>query len=296
VEAFMMEGATWLGMTPESQIKIVKSLLVVLFFLLVRSVLMRVLLRNVTDVRQRYSWSRGVTSAIAVLILLFLGVIWFAGLERIATFAGILGAGLAVALHDTIANIAGFLFIMIRRPFEVGDRIEIEGVAGDVIDIRVFQFSLLEIGNWVDADQSTGRILQVPNGKVLRAVTASFNKGFDYIWHEIPVLITFESDWKKAKGILEAIVDDDSFVVAEEVERQVRRAASRYLIYSGKVTPIVYTTVRDSGVLLTVRYMTKPKTRRGTEQRLWEQILEQFSENDDIELAYPTVRYYDQSQ
>ena len=292
----MMEGATWLGMTPESQIKVVKSLLVVLFFLLVRSVMLRVLLRNVTDVRQRYSWSRGVTSTIAVLILIFLGVIWFAGLERIATFAGILGAGLAVALHDTIANIAGFLFIMIRRPFEVGDRIEIEGVAGDVIDIRVFQFSLLEIGNWVDADQSTGRILQVPNGKVLRAVTASFNKGFDYIWHEIPVLITFESDWKKAKGILEAIVDDDSFVVAEEVERQVRRAASRYLIYSGNVTPIVYTTVRDSGVLLTVRYMTKPKTRRGTEQRLWEQILEQFSENDDIELAYPTVRYYDQSQ
>jgi small-conductance mechanosensitive channel len=296
VEDFMTQGTTWLGMMPETQIKVVNSLLVVLFFLLVRSAVMRVMLRNVTDNRQKYSWSRGVTSAIGFLILIFLGVIWFAGLERIATFAGILGAGLAVALHDTIANIAGFLFIMLRRPFEVGDRIEIEGVAGDVIDIRVFQFSLLEIGNWVDADQSTGRILQVPNGKVLRAVTASFNKGFDYIWHEIPVLITFESDWKKAKGILEKIVDDDSFVVAEEVERQVRRAASRYLIYSGKVTPIVYTTVRDSGVLLTVRYMTKPKTRRGTEQQLWEQILEQFAENDDIELAYPTTRYYDQAQ
>ena len=292
----MTEGTTWLGMMPGTQIKLVKSLFVVLFFLLVRSAAMRIMLRNVTDNRQRYSWSRGVTSAIAILILLFLGVIWFAGLERIATFAGILGAGLAVALHDTIANIAGFLFIMLRRPFEVGDRIEIEGAAGDVIDIRLFQFSLLEIGNWVDADQSTGRILQVPNGKVLRAVTASFNKGFDYIWHEIPVLITFESDWKKAKRILEEIIDDDRFVVAEELERQVRRAASRYLIYSGKVTPIVYTTVRDSGVLLTVRYMTKPKTRRGTEQQLWEQILERFAENDDLELAYPTIRYYDRTQ
>jgi len=281
---------------PDTQAKVLKSLVVVLFFLLVRSAVMRIMLRNVTDVRQRYSWSRGVTSTIAILIVIFLGVIWFAGLERIATFAGILGAGLAVALHDTIANIAGFLFIMLRRPFEVGDRIEIGGVAGDVIDIRLFQFSLLEIGNWVDADQSTGRILQVPNGQVLRSVTASFNKGFDYIWHEIPILITFESNWKKAKGILQDIVDDDRFVVAEEVERQVRRAASRYLIYSGKVTPIVYTTVRDSGVLLTVRYMTKPKTRRGTEQQLWEQILERFAENDDIELAYPTVRYYDQSQ
>ena len=292
----MMDGRTWLGMMPDTQAKVLKSLVVVLFFLLVRSAVMRIMLRNVTDVRQRYSWSRGITSTIAILIVIFLGVIWFAGLERIATFAGILGAGLAVALHDTIANIAGFLFIMLRRPFEVGDRIEIGGVAGDVIDIRLFQFSLLEIGNWVDADQSTGRILQVPNGQVLRSVTASFNKGFDYIWHEIPILITFESNWKKAKGILEDIVDDDRFVVAEEVERQVRRAASRYLIYSGKVTPIVYTTVRDSGVLLTVRYMTKPKTRRGTEQQLWEQILERFAENDDIELAYPTVRYYDQSQ
>jgi small-conductance mechanosensitive channel len=292
----MRDGTTWLGMMPDTQIKLLKSLFVVLFFLLIRSAFMRVMLRNVTDIRQRYSWSRGLTSTIAILILIFLGVIWFAGLERIATFAGILGAGLAVALHDSIANIAGFLFIMLRRPFEVGDRIEIDGVAGDVIDIRMFQFSLLEIGNWVDADQSTGRIMQVPNGKVLRATTASFNKGFEYIWHEIPVLITFESNWKKAKAILEDIVDEDAFVVAEEVERQVRRAASRYLIYSGKVTPIVYTTVRDSGVLLTVRYMTKPKTRRGTEQQLWEDILSRFAENDDIDLAYPTVRYYDQAQ
>lgn len=292
----MRDGTTWLEMVPGTQTKLLQSLFVVLFFLLIRSVFMRVMLRNVTDIRHRYSWSRGLTSTVAILIVLFLGVIWFSGLDRIATFAGILGAGLAVALHDSIANIAGFLFIMLRRPFEVGDRIEIDGVAGDVIDIRMFQFSLLEIGNWVDADQSTGRIMQVPNGKVLRSTTASFNKGFEYIWHEIPVLITFESNWKKAKAILEDIVDEDAFVVAEEVERQVRRAASRYLIYSGKVTPIVYTTVRDSGVLLTVRYMTKPKTRRGTEQQLWEEILSRFAQNDDIDLAYPTIRYYDQAQ
>lgn len=283
-------------MRPETQIKILKSLLVVLFFLIVRSAVTRVMLRNVADVKQRYSWSRGITSTIAILILVFLGAMWFAGLERLATFAGILGAGLAVALHDTVANVAGFLFIIIRRPFEVGDRIEIDGVAGDVIDIRVFQFSLMEIGNWVDADQSTGRIVKVPNGKVLRFATANFNQGFDYIWHEIPVLITFESDWKKAKGILQAIVDDPVFVVADDVERQIRRAASRYLIYSGTLTPIVYTTVRDSGVLLTVRYMTKPKTRRGTEQRIWEQVLQRFAEHDDIALAYPTIRYYDEAR
>ncbi len=294
MEDFLTDGRTWLGLMPETQLKLLRSLLVVLFFLFVRSVVLRIIRKNVTDVAQRYRWSRGFTTAVGVLTLLFLISTWFAGLRSLATFAGILGAGLAVALHDTIANIAGFFFIVFRRPFEVGDRIEIDGAAGDVIDIRLFQFSLLEIGNWVDADQSTGRIMQVPNGKVLRERTASFTRGFDYIWHEIPVLITFESDWKEAKAILEEIVGAEAFMVGEEAARQVREAASRYLIYSGKTTPIVYTSVRDSGILLTVRYMTKPKTRRGTEQQIWEQVLDRFAENDDITLAYPTVRYYEE--
>jgi len=280
-------------MMPDTQLKLLRSLLVVLIFLLIRSAVLRIIRQTVTDVAQRYRWSRGFSTTVGVLMLLFLIPTWFSGLESLATFAGILGAGLAVALHDTVSNVAGFLFIVFRRPFEVGDRIEIDGTAGDVIDIRLFQFSLLEIGNWVDADQSTGRIMHVPNGKVLRERTASFTREFEYIWHEIPVLITFESDWKAAKAILGEIIDAETFQVGEEAARQVRQAASGYLIYSGKMTPIVYTSVRDSGVLLTIRYMTKPKTRRGTEQEIWEEILAGFAENDAIELAYPTVRYYE---
>ncbi len=293
MEGFLTEGQTWFGIGFETQQKLLRSAVVVLAFLLLRSFVLRLIRRNVADVAQRYRWSRGFTTAIGVLIVLILVPTWFSGLQSLATFAGILGAGLAVALHDSVANIAGFLFIVFRRPFEVGDRIEIDGTAGDVIDIRLFQFSLLEIGNWVDADQSTGRIMHVPNGKVLRMRTASFTRGFEYIWHEIPVLITFESDWKAAKAILERIVSAEAFQVEEEVARQVRQAASRYLIYTGKMTPIVYTTVRDSGVLLTIRYLTKPKTRRGTEEQIWEQILERFGQHERIDLAYPTVRYYE---
>ena len=293
MEDFLTDGRTWFGMMPDTQLKLLRSLLVVLIFLLIRSAVLRIIRKTVTDVAQQYRWSRGFSTAVGVLMLLFLIPTWFSGLESLATFAGILGAGLAVALHDTVSNVAGFLFIVFRRPFEVGDRIEIDGTAGDVIDIRLFQFSLLEIGNWVDADQSTGRIMHVPNGKVLRERTASFTREFEYIWHEIPVLITFESDWKAAKAILGEIIDAETFQVGEEAARQVRQAASGYLIYSGKMTPIVYTSVRDSGVLLTIRYMTKPKTRRGTEQEIWEEILAGFAENDAIELAYPTVRYYE---
>lgn len=279
-------------MTPAMQDRVLRSIFVVVFFAVLGSFLRRLIRRNVTDVGQRYRWSRGVTTATGVLVVIFLVTTWFAGLRSLATFAGILGAGLAVALHDTVANVAGFLFIVLRRPFEVGDRIEIDGCAGDVIDVRMFQFSMLEIGHWVDADQSTGRIMHVPNGKVLRERTASFTRGFEYIWHEIPVLVTFESDWKAAKKILEQIVNDDAFGVEQEAQRQVRQAASRYLIYAGKMTPIVYTSVRDSGILLTIRYMTKPKTRRGTEEQIWESILDAFEARSNIDLAYPTVRYY----
>lgn len=289
---FLQQNASWLGVSPDVQIKLFKSVLIVALFLLMRTLVSRAIRRHSADTAQLYRWSRGLNTATGILILIALAGTWLSGFGSLATFMGIVGAGLAVAMHDTVANMTGFLFILARRPFEVGDRIEIGGTKGDVIDIRLFQFSILEIGNWIDADQSTGRIMHVPNGLVLREKLANFNKGFEYVWHEIPVLLTFESDWRKAKRILESIVWADTFRVAEDAERQVRSAASKYLIYAGKLTPIVYTSVRDSGILLTVRYLTSPKTRRGTEQQIWESILEQFEQNADIDFAYPTMRYY----
>ena len=88
------------------------------------------------------------------------------GLRSLGTFLGLLSAGLAIALKDVVASMAGWIFILWRRPFQLGDRIQIGDRAGDVVDLRLFQFTLLEIGNWVDADQSTGRSIHVPNGAV----------------------------------------------------------------------------------------------------------------------------------
>ena len=101
-----------------------------------------------------------------------------------------------------MTNLAGWVFIAIRKPFAVGDRIEIGDHTGDVIDMRLFQFTLVETGNWVDADQSTGRIIHIPNGWVFRQSTANYTAGFNFIWNEIPVTVTFESNWEKARDIL----------------------------------------------------------------------------------------------
>ena len=134
-----------------------------------------------------------------------IGSVWLSEFKELGTFLGLLSAGIAVALKDPIINFVGWLFIILRRPFTLGDRIQILGHSSDVIDIRLFQFTLMEIGNWVEADQSTGRIIHVPNGKVFVDTVASYNKGFHYIWNEMPVMITFESNWEKAKNILSVI-------------------------------------------------------------------------------------------
>ncbi|MBN1999567.1 mechanosensitive ion channel family protein [candidate division KSB1 bacterium] len=249
--------------------------------------------RRTQDVRVQYTWRKAVSYSSFVLGIFFIGRIWFAGFQSLSTFLGLFSAGLAIALKTPLENMAGWLFILWRRPFHVGDRIQLGEYRGDVIDQRIFMFSLMEIGNWVDADQSTGRVIHVPNGKIFNEALANYSAGFQYIWHEIPVLVTFESNWKKVKKILLEIATEHAEHLSDAAEKSVKQAAKKFLIFYNKLTPTVYTSVRDSGVLLTIRYLCEPRRRRSSEQEIWEDILEKFSENDDIDFAYPTRRFFD---
>jgi small-conductance mechanosensitive channel len=210
-----------------------------------------------------------------------------------ATDLGLLSAGLAIALKDLIMNLAGWLFIIWRRPFEVGDRIQIGNHAGDVIDQRIFQFTILEIGNWVDADQGTGRTIHIPNGKVFGEAQANYTKGFPYIWNEIAVLITFESNWKKAKNLLQEIDTQRAESFVEAAEQKLRKASRTVVIPQSGLTPMVSTSVKESGVRLTLRYLFDPRRRRESTNLLWEDILEAFGLCSDVAFAYPTQRFYD---
>lgn len=280
------------GISQDVQIKILISFLIILIVGILRNIIVRLFINKVEDISQRYQW-RKISLYISVfIILLFLISIWLGFVGSVGTFLGLVSAGIAIALKDPLVNIAAWFFLLIRQPFKVGDRIQIGNFAGDVIDIRIFQFSLIEIGNWVDADQSTGRVIHVPNGIVFTQPQFNYTTGFIHIWHEIPVLITFESNWKKAKKILTDIANKYAMHLSEEAERQIKAAAKKYLIYYTKLTPIVYTTIKDSGVLLTMRFLCEPRKRRSTEETVLEEVLEEFNKCDDIDFAYPTTRFY----
>lgn len=292
MEKFFNSIADFFQSSPVLTSQILKTLVVIFILWLIRSLTLRVVHKNVESKRTTYKWRKNLTYISAFIGIILIAQIWFSALGNLSTYFGLLSAGLAIALKDPVTDLAAWLFIIWRKPFDVGDRIELGKSKGDVIDIRPFKFTILEIGNWVDADQSTGRVIHIPNHTVFTEQLANYTSDFQFIWNEIGIMVTFESDWKKAKEILSTIAEEESKDFIEQAKEQIKRAAKSYLIEYRYLTPIVYTNVKDSGVMLSIRYLTDPRRRRGSAQAIWERALDEFSENDSIDLAYPTIRVF----
>ena len=282
----------YLGLSPGIQNKLIATLVAVFILWFIRRFILWFSKKKFNDVQIIYRWRKTSLYIVFSIGFILVGRIWFEGFGSIATYLGLLSAGLAIALNQPVANLAGWAFIIWRKPFTVGDRIEINHITGDVIDIRIFQFTMMEIGNWVDADQSTGRIVHVPNGKIFSEWLANYSVGFAYIWNEVSVLVTFESNWRKAKEILGKIVIARAEHHSEGAEEQIRETSKRFLIFYDTLEPSVYTSVRESGVLITIRYLCAPRKRRITEHEIWEDVLTEFAKCSDIDFAYPTQRLY----
>lgn len=202
----------------------IETFIIIAILVVLRFIIIRIVYNRVEETAARYKWRKNVTYTLVFIGFMLVGRIWFEGVGSLATFLGLLSAGIAIALRGPVTDMAGWVFLIWRQPFKVGDN------KGDVIDIRFFKFTILEIGNWVHADQSTGRVIHIPNHFVFNESIANYTSDFDFIWNEIEVVFTFESDWKKARKILEKISEDHLKDYVEDAEQQVRRATKSYLI------------------------------------------------------------------
>ena len=274
------------------QAKLIASFLAFFLFFIIRKALLTTAYKFVDDIKTRHQW-RKVTSYISfTFIFIIIAQIWFKGIESIATYLGLVSAGIAIALKEPLANFTGWLYIIWKGPFDVGDRIQLGSQSGDIIDTNIFNFTVMEIGSWIDADDYTGRIIHVPNGLIFSETLANYGKGFKYIWNEIPVLITFESDWKKAKILLTDIVVDNSKIKLKNAEKTFNEATKTFMVKKPMLEPNVITKVEMSGVELTLRYLCEPRKRRDTEHKIWEDILNAFENHNNIDFAYPTERRF----
>ncbi len=284
-----------LGLSPDVQLKLAGSLAGLIVLVILRSVALRLVNRRIEDAKALYIWRKSITYATFALAVLVLARPWFPALSNLSTFLGIVSAGLAIALQDPIVNLAGWVFILWRRPFQVGDRIQIGEIPGDVIDLRIFQFTLLEIGNWVDADQSTGRdhpraqrrrSSRETAGQLQQAASSTSGTRSRSSSRSRATGRRPRTSWWRSRAPRRA-------PSAEPSEQAARGGAALHDLLSQSSTPIVYTSVHDSGVLLTVRYLCEPRGRRAAEQAIWEDILTRSPPCDDIDFAYPTQRFYD---
>jgi small-conductance mechanosensitive channel len=285
-----------LGVPRPTTERLALSLLVIIVYALVRRVTRSIVTSTVEDPGSRFSLLKAFKYAYAAIAFLAIVRIWFESITGLATYLGLLSAGLAIALQDPLANLAGWVFILVRTPFRIGDRIEIGPHVGDVVDIRPFRFVMLEVGKWVNAEQSTGRAIHVPNGWVFKQSVSNYEEAFGYIWNELEIVVSFESDWRVAKQKLEQLVSKHTTELTDEDVARIAARADDYHIRIGKLTPVVWTSVVDHGVKLTVRYMCRARDRRRSTSELWERILDAFHDVANVDFAYPTTRRFDNAR
>jgi len=289
---YFINTSEYISISPVLLKKLTTSAVIFIILFLLKYIACNIVKVRIKDVKKAYIWRKSILYVYTFLIIIILGRVWIKGIDSLATFLGLTSAGLAIAMKDTVTDIIGWLFIIWNKPFVPGDRIQLKDITGDVIRISFFKFSVVEVGKWVDGDQSTGRIIHIPNNLAIKETLTNYHTGFEYIWNEIPVLITFESDWKKAKKILLKIAVNKTEHLTKDAEKQIIKAARQYMIFFNILTPTVYTSIKESGVCLTIRYIVKPRMRRISEHQICEDIIANFDKHSDIDFAYPTTRFY----
>jgi small-conductance mechanosensitive channel len=290
--------AEWLSSLADGlTLGVLRDLALWLILALVVAVLVRVLRRwvsrEVEDVNRRHKIRKSVGYAGAVLVVL-VGVGFLVGRSvHVAAVLGILGAGAAIALQDVAKSTVGWIYLSSRAGISPGARVEIDGVVGEVIDVGVLKTTILEVGNLVEGRQSSGRLATVPNSRFL-SQTSLFSPDYSpFAWHEVSFLLTFESDWERGVAVLEELGREQHEEYVEgEVETGFRRLERNYAFKHGPLTPIVYVVTRDSGVQLTLRFLTHIRQRRGSQDRISRAMLEAVDGDEALEFAYPTWRVY----
>jgi small-conductance mechanosensitive channel len=271
--------------------KLMISAVIILVLFLARWVTLRAIYSYFPDVRIRYNWRKWTTHIGFLLSAILIISVWFKEFSSVLTFLGLLSAGIAIALREPVVNFFGWVFLLWRKPFSVGDRIKIGDDTGDVIDIRIFQFSLMEIGAWVGSDQYTGRIVDVPNGKVFTNAQYNFSKHFPLIWNELSFRVTFESDIERTTTIIKDALDAQELQVEPTDIDRLKHVIDNFVTYNASTESASFYKVVENGIQFTFRYLCKFNRRRVTEQIIWEKIIKAIQNDEKVKFAYPTQRF-----
>jgi small-conductance mechanosensitive channel len=258
-------------------------------YLLFKLVLEGVISRRIKDSRTRYSFRK--TAQILFIVVSFIVVlrIWVPNPQALLVAYGLVAAGVAIALQDVFKNFAGVLAILLSGIYRVGDRIEINSRLGDVIDIGLFYTTLIELREWVDGDQTTGRITSLPNGQVLSYPVHNYTKDHNFLWDEIALPVTHDSNWKKAMEVVQSVVEEQTSESTHRAEQEISNLGEKYFLSKRNIEPSVFVTPTDNWIMLRIRYVVDVRERRLVRNELSKLMLERIQQAPDITIASETL-------
>jgi small-conductance mechanosensitive channel len=193
---------------------------------------------------------------------------------------GVAGAGIAFALQEVIASIAGWVAVSFGGFYRVGDRVQLGGIKGDVIDIGILRTTIMQIGEWVNADQYNGRIVRVANSFVFKEPVFNYSGDFPFLWDEIMLPIKYGSDYHAARELMARVADEVVGAYAQAAEQAWEPITRRFLIEKASVLPMVAMTANQNWIELTLRYVVDYKSRRLTKDRLFLRLLEEIDRSE----------------
>ena len=260
-----------------------------LLVLLATGLLRRWAARNLADSKSRYRMRKSVAlfgylAALLVLITAFSG-----NLGGLAVAFGAIGAGIAFALQEVIISVAGWLAVSGGGFYKAGDRVQLGGIKGDVIDIGILRTTLMELGEWVQGDLYSGRLVRVANSFVFKEPVFNYSADFPFLWDELRVPVRFGSDWHLMRSLLQRVAEDVTGEYAAHARQTWDQMVRKYMIEDARVEPTVTLVANDNWIEFTVRYVVEHKARRTTKDQLFERILAAVAETEGkVQLASAT--------
>ncbi len=242
-------------------------------------------IRGIIDPRARYTLRKAITMLCYLVIVLGIVAIWINNTQTLALTFGLMAAGAAIVLQDILRNFLGGIMIFSSRLYRIGDRIEINSKFGDVIDIGMMYTTLMEIKEWVGGEQPSGRLTLVPNGYMLTQAVNNYTKDHNFIFEDITIKLTYDSNWKKAVDIIEDIVKNETQAATKQARSEIEHLGEKYYLQKKVVDPSVYIGIGDNGIRLSARYVTDVRDRRDTRDRITRKILDSLTQIPEIKIA-----------
>ncbi len=225
-----------------------------------------------------YALRKVIRYTLTAISLIIIYGIWVDQMGDFSVALGILAAGLAFALQEVIGSFAGWITIITGNPFKIGDGIETGGIKGDVVDIGILRTTIMEIGNWLDGDHNTGRLVTLSNAYIFKEPLFSYSVHLHYIWDEIRIPVPYDSDWQQAMAIMSNTVTQHSAYqeLLPKAERQRLELRKKIAVKTTPLAPSIFVNLTDNWIQLGLVYPVDTDLRRVFRSEISQKLLAEF--------------------